>query len=168
MNYSSSRYSHGYVDTVIKGITAGFFFLLLGIIFATTPNLFRGVEDFLRDIGLVRVFPNASFFLPAPVHQAAHQSVYDAVEQFALVWGIFLIATLVARIVLRLPLRSISDNAGDIVFWLGASYLIQVLLIQKTEWFTFWTIVIVLIGISLVVRGIILAIGYFGSQQRRA
>ncbi len=166
MSHTYSSHSRGYADTIIRGVTAGFFFILIGIIFATTPNLFRAIEDFLRNIRIVRVFPNADFFLPAPAQPATHQILYNAVQQFALVWGIFLIATLVARIVLRLPLRTISDNAGDMVFWLSVSYLVQILLIQKTEWFAFWAVVIIIIGISFIIRGVILAAGYFGSQRR--
>lgn len=46
------------------------------------------------------------------------------------------------------------------VFWLGASYLVGTLLNETTmmeDWFVFWAAIIMLIGVSLIVRAIILA-----------
>jgi len=82
------------------------------------------------------------------------------VGQFSLIWGIFLIAIMGLRFAVHSPLNKKADNAGDIVFWLGAYYLLTTILNEATThatWFTFWTEMIMLGGVSLIVRAIVLA-----------
>lgn len=46
------------------------------------------------------------------------------------------------------------------VFWLGASYVVGTFLNETTTlegWFAFWAAIIMLIGVTLIVRAIILA-----------
>jgi len=153
-----------YGEGLISAISAGFFFILIGIIFVTTPNLFERILDFFRDFDFVRV-PNTGIFLPAPFFPRNHQVVYRAAEQFEFAFGLFHIVILGLRFVFRSAVRRKAETAGNIVFWLGTGYLTRTLLIETTRWFEFWAVFIMLIGVTLIVRAIILAIAY---PRRRA
>lgn len=149
-------------ENFLSAFSAGAFLILVGAIFIATPNFFDSVLNFLKDFGIVEV-PNIfpGFFLPAPKNPADHTIVYSAAMHFCLAWGIFLIGMLFIRVLVGSPLQKKAENASDIVFWLGSSFLITEFLnnaITPTEWFTFWTTIIMLIGATLVLRGLLLAI----------
>jgi hypothetical protein len=94
---------------------------------------------------------------PAPEHVAQHLEVYSAVEQFSLGWGVFLVAMLVVRFAIGSPNRRKAENLSDIIFWFGAAYLIQTWLINNAKWFEFWATILIVLGVSLIVRAIYLA-----------
>jgi hypothetical protein len=149
---------------MLSAASVGFFLILVGVLFITTPNLLDKVVTFLTHFKTTQV-GNTNIYVPAPENLANHLDVYMAARQFSLVWGVFLIAMLGARFMFDSPLRRKAENIGDIVFWLGATYLIQTFLVAPTQtslidvtnWFEFWTAVIMLIGISLIARAIFLA-----------
>lgn len=161
-----ARRRHG--DGLFSVVSVGFFFLLIGMIFITTPGLSDRIVSFFQDFGMIQ-FPHTNVYLPAPKNPGDYLAVYKAVEQFSLVWAVFLVAMLVGRIVLRVRLRRQAANLGDAVFWFGAAYLIQAYLIdkmtnslhlatQRQVWFEFWTGIIVIIGVSLIARAVFLAV----------
>jgi hypothetical protein len=113
------------------------------------------------DFGIVHV-PNCPFeiSLPAPRHPANYTTVYAAATLFSFAWGIFLIAMLVMRIFAHSPLHKKAENVSDIVFWLVAGLFITGFLNKATTmvtWFAFWAAIIMLIGVSLIIRAIVLA-----------
>lgn len=134
----------------------GFFLILIGALFLFTPNLVDDAANFFNDIEVVNV-PNWNVMLPAPASVGAHVNVYRAAEQFSLVWGMFLAAMLVIRFAMSSPIRRKAENVSDIVFWLGAAYLVQTWLIENAKWFEFWTMILVLLGVTLIVRAAFLA-----------
>jgi hypothetical protein len=136
------------------------------MLFITTPSLFDKVVTFVSHFQTVQV-GNTGIYVPAPESLGDHIDVYLAAREFSLVWGVFLIAMLGARFIFDSPLRRKAENVGDVVFWLGAVYLIQTFLVQTTQtvpptidptkWFEFWAAIIMLIGVSLIARAIFLA-----------
>jgi len=159
------RYSHKYREGLISAISAGFFFVLVGAIFMTTPNLFDRIIDFFSDFELVPV-PNLGIRLPAPEFPWVHLVVYRAVAQFFFVWGLFQMVILALRFVARSPLSKKAETVGNLVFCFGAGLLTRAFLIETTRWafltattrwFAFWSGIIMLIGVSLIIRAIILA-----------
>ncbi len=160
MNQGHWRYSGRHRESLVSAISAGFFFILAGTIFITTPNLIDGITEFFRDFTTIQIPRIEGIYLPAPDHPATHLTVYSAVGQFSLIWGIFLIAIMGLRFAAHSPLNKKADNAGDIVFWLGAYYLLTTILNEATThatWFAFWAEMIMLGGVSLIVRAIVLA-----------
>lgn len=131
-----------------------------------TPNLVNAIVDFFNDFQITPVpnIGNAPIYLPAPAPAAEHRAVYTAARTFSLIWGSFLVLFLAARFAIRSPPHKKTENIGDIVFWFGAWFIIQTYLIDREEWFVFWSIVIFLIGVSLVVRGI--ALGTYWAARR--
>jgi hypothetical protein len=172
LNQGSTGYTHRHYEGILSAISAGFFLILVGTLFLTTSSLIHDLNTFLGHFNVVQI-GNTNIQVPAPQHLGdnldAVQNVYLAARQFSLVWGVFLIAILGARFLLDSPLRRKAENVGDIVFWLGATYLIQTFLVAPIQasgvvdseiamnWFEFWAGVIMFIGVSLIARAIFLA-----------
>jgi len=163
----SEGVSHRYREGLFSAISAGFFFVLVGTIFVITPNLFDRIIAFFRDFDLVPV-PKIGIYLPAPSQPLTHSVMYLAVEQFSYVWGLFQIVILALRFVVRSPVSKDAETVSNIVFWLGTGYLTRTFLIETTRlplplptemtrWFVFWSAIIMLIGVSLIIRAIVLA-----------
>jgi len=129
----------------------GFFFILIGAILLVTPNYHNEFVSFVRDFHLVKVTPNVS--LPAP--KSSHPIVYTAVMEFCIAYGLFQIAILVFRFVLRDPIDRKAGTASGIVFWLGAGYLLSMLLTESIGWFDFLAGLAIFIGLSIVIRGFV-------------
>lgn len=164
MSESPKVFQPRYREGLLSAISAGFFFILIGVIFVTTPNLFDNILAFFSDFDIVNV-PNTVIHLPAPKYPptspSANSAVYSAAWQFSLVWSFFQIVFVVLRFIAGSPWSKKAETASNIVFWLGTSYLIQTLLNETattTTWFVFWAEVIMLIGVSLIVRAFILAV----------
>jgi len=165
LNESFEGFSSRHKEGLISAISAGVFLLLVGAIFLTTPNLFNEIIDFFSDFDLVRVPNLGNVALPAPVHPRVHSVVYLAVEQFSYTWGLFQLVILALRFVVRSPLNKDAETVSNIVFWAGTGVLTRTFLIETvrlplltemTRWFVFWSGIIMLLGVSLIIRAIIL------------
>lgn len=169
----SQWHRYGHREGIITAISAGFFFILVGAIFIMTPNLFSRTLDFIQGgpqgLGIVQI-PNTGIYFIAPNNPftAGHATVYRAIQEFSLVWGIFQIVLLIIRVATRSTLGRIAENASNIAFGLGATYLIGIFLVERTwltfslpltVWFAFWAAIIMLGGSTLILRAIILAAG---------
>jgi hypothetical protein len=146
----------------ISLFSAGFFLILIGMIFVMTPSFFAKILSFFQDFDLIQV-PNISarILLPAPRHPENHTTIYSAASWFSFAWGTFLVALLAVRILFNSPLRKKAENVSDIFFWLTSGFLIGNFLNEATTivmWFTFWTVIIILLGMSLIIRAFILAV----------
>ena len=155
---ASERFPRRHKEAILSAISVGFFFVLVGFIFIITPNLTDKMVDFFQDIAFVNVARLPSnFYLPRPATIGAHVTIYSAVEQFSLAWGVFLVAMLVIRFATGSQTRKKAENLGDIVFWFGSAYLVRTWLIGESKWFEFWALILMLLGISLIVRAVFLA-----------
>lgn len=150
-----------YREGIFSAISVGFFFLLIGTIFVITPNLFDRTVDFLNDFGPQRI-PNTEVYFVAPQSPLLHRIVFRAVEQFSYAIGFFQIVVLALRFFAGSPWNKKAETVSNLVFWIGTGYLIRRLLIEPTiwtamtTWFVFWSAIIMLLGISLIIRAIIL------------
>lgn len=168
MGESAEEKAFKRMETFFSIASIGFLLILLGAIFASTPSLYDEIIAFFRDFAIIHV-PNTTIYLPAPANPRAHLTVYSAAGTFCLIWGIYEIAILIARFFARSPTNKKAETTSNIIFWLGASYLIRQFLTAATttaNWFAFWTLIIMLLGVSLIVRGLILAASTL--QKRKA
>ncbi len=162
-NYGTFGYAYRYRESLIGAISAGFFLIAIGALFIITLGLFDRIIEFFNDFDLVRVFPNAAIYWPAPSSPLTHRVVYTAVERFAFAFGVFQIVILALRFAARSPVNKKAETIGSLVFWLGLGYLIRTLLLEPTiwapltTWFVFWSAVLMLGGATLIIRAIILA-----------
>jgi hypothetical protein len=137
-----------------------FFFTLVGSISAFLPGLSNDLQIFFSNFALATV-PNTGIMAPAPSNPGISLTVYTAAGLFCLGWGIFAIAMLVVRVIARSPPWKTAEEFSSMVWWFGAWLLISTFLNASatvTTWFLFWAAIVMLIGGSLIVRAIILAI----------
>ncbi len=162
----STRSSRGYGEGLFSAVSAGVFFVLVGAIFVYTfavldVNLFSEIVAFAQGFGLVSV-PNTPIVrFPAPRFPSAHLPIYVAAGQFSLFWGIYQVAILAVRFVARSPVTRKAETASNVIYWFGASYLLSLFLtetVTRSAWFEFWAAILILVGVSMVVRAIILAV----------
>ncbi|HML02258.1 MAG TPA: hypothetical protein VK487_02675 [Candidatus Bathyarchaeia archaeon] len=166
MTETATAHRRRHNEGLFGALTAGFFFLLIGILFITIPDLLGKTIGLFQDFNAVRV-PHTGIYLPAPVTPSQYTTVYTAVFQFSLVWAFFEIAILILRIGIGSRYRRITRSFGNIVFWFGTAFLtnrylssmttLMTLYLQHQRWYAFWGLLVALIGVSLVVRAIALA-----------
>jgi hypothetical protein len=157
-------HAYRYRESLIGAVSAGFFLVLLGALFILTPGLFTGTIDFFESFEFAPIPHTAiSWFAPATPLSASNRIVYTAVEQFCYAFGVFHVVILALRFAARSTTSKKADTAGNLVFWIGTGYLVQRLLIEptiwpaRTTWYIFWAALIALVGVTLIVRAIILA-----------
>lgn len=153
-----NRYS--YNEGLITALSIGGFFIILGIVFGLTPGTWNAVSAFFNDLKVVNVSANvglANLNLPAPANPDSHANFYSAVFLFCVGIGVLNLVILALRLILHSPIRRISNSVGDIIFWFGAAASVSVFLMvgTLTGWYQFWSVLLLIIGVSLVVRGII-------------
>lgn len=135
-------------------VSLGAFLLLLGVIWVTTPNFAEEIRLFFSDIRLLEVAEN--IFIPAP--RSNHPVLYGALAFLALAVGVTQIAVSVARLVIRSPPWRIARSVSAIVFYLGAGYVLLQLQREALGFSSFLAVFVILIGISIILRGVIMAI----------
>ena len=143
-------------EGIFTAISIGFFFLLVGTLFVINPDLFGSIIDFFKDFELVDV-PHTNIMLPAPESPQLHLTVYQAARQFSIALGVFQVVILALRFVIPSSWGKRSETVGSFVYWVGASFLIQYFLIDSMQWFVFWSTIIILAGVSIIVRAVVMA-----------
>lgn len=154
----SEDFLNKHVETLVTVLSIGAFLILLGSIFARTPDLFDKTVDFFSEFTLTKI-PNTGIPLPAPSSPGAHRILYGTVAGFSLSWGIFQIVILGLRFLARSPLGRKTETLTNIVFLFSFNYLIRNFLkrtVDLSAWFSFWALVLVLIGVTLIIRGLVI------------
>lgn len=148
---------HKHQDGLFTAISAGFFLLLVGAIFVITPNLFESIIDFFKDFKLVDV-PNTDIVFIGPEFPGSHMTVYQAAGQVSVALCVFQIVILALRFVIPSSWGKRAETVGNFVYWAGAAFLIQLFLVESTQWFVFWSTIIIIAGVSLIARAVVMAI----------
>jgi hypothetical protein len=131
-------------------VSLGFFLLLVGMIFASTPDLPKKIYDFGRDFTLQQVYPGVSFFAPSSVYN--HMTVYNAAFQFCIGFAVFQVAILAARFAINDSIGRKAGTFSGLFFWFGAAAALWALMVGSIDWFMFLGWLVVLIGVVIAVR----------------
>ncbi len=156
MNRSAARNWSPH-EGLITALAIGGTFIILGLVFALTPDIPHATNLFFSDL-TTRTYPfgspGSTISIVAPAHPAQHTVFYDAVMNFLLGVGILQIVVLALRFYVKSPVRRIAETIGNLIFWLGAAVVANVFLLAGTlnGWFQFWSALIILIGVSLIAR----------------
>jgi hypothetical protein len=147
---------------LFSAIYIGGLFILLAIVYLVNLpiNLWDKIVEFFTSLTLAQI-PGTGISLPAPANPAAHIELYTAAFQFIIGVAILEIVVLTLRILFHSPMARKAETIENIVFTLATSYLISAYLFNITitsEWFVFWSGIILIFGTSLLVRGIVLLI----------
>ena len=154
-------------ERLIYAISAGVVLILVGVVFALAQpnNLWDKIIDFFNSFTLAEVpatrFLNseAGLFLPAPITPSTHFVLYGAVFQFCLGLGLFQALLLFARLKTTSSQKKIAETLGNLIYWLGTSYLVIRFLNTSTSinnWWVFWAGILMVLGLSFVARGFVL------------
>ena len=165
LSSNSAGFSRRHKEGILSAVSLGFFLVLVGMLFVCNPDLPANIIDFVNSFELKTV-TRLNMSLPAPKDPRLYLMVYQTAEQFCIVWAVFLVAMLGLKFMFGSHARRKADQLGNVVFWFGAAYLVHSLLVNTTEWFEFWTATIMLIGVSLLVRGIFLIIAWKTRMNR--
>jgi hypothetical protein len=150
---------HWEYEGLIRAVGFGGFLIVLGIVFAITPDLFQKISAFFNDMTTQRL-PFAgglgNLALPAPQNPAAHMDLYRAVMQFDIGIAALEFVLLLMRLSLQ-KVHRVAETVGNLVFWGGAALLTNIFLLAGTlkGWFEYWAALIVLVGLSLILRAIV-------------
>ncbi len=145
-------------ENLLTAIYVGSIFIILAVVYFIHNNLLGGVVDFFMSLTLATV-PGLGLALPAPGNPSANRDLYLAGFQFALAIGILEIVILALRVSFHSSVHRKAETVENIIFWLGASYLVITYLVNMTiesEWFVFWAGIILIFGLSLVARAFII------------
>ncbi len=133
-------------------ISFGAFLIIVAVIYLTTPNIANEVNAFIRDFQLVEVFDDFSWFVPSTTHPV----LYSAAERFCYAFGLVQVGILGLRLAKRSSIHGKAESASGVVFWLGAGYVLGLLSQAVLSWLSFVAGLIILMGISIVVRALVL------------
>lgn len=155
---SKFRRARGRGEGLLSAVAVGAVLILIGIVFVGTPNIFNNVEKFFGDFTAMEV-PSTTIYLPAPAHPANHAELYGVLAIFSLGVSILQILMLALRLALGSPIRKTAETVGNLVFWFGATYLVNAFLNNTTTsdmWFMFWAALLVILGVSMIARALVL------------
>jgi hypothetical protein len=151
------RWKH---ESLITAVAFGGFLIVLGLVFVLTPDLPDKISSFFRDI-TTRQLPfgggQNTISLLAPANPSSHSALYTAVMQFDIGIAILQVIVLAMRLGLQSRARRVAETVGNLVFWGGAAFLVYYFLQMGTlrSWFEYWAALIIVVGVSLVIRSII-------------
>jgi len=145
------------MEGIFSAISFGFFLLLLGILFVSTPDLFGKISDFFTDFGIEEV-SNSGVFLPAPENPQSHLALYTVMGTVSIAAVVFQAIILALRFVISSSWSKRAETMGSFVYWIAVAFLVQWFLIDRTQWFVFWSFIIMAAGVSLLVRAGVMAL----------
>jgi hypothetical protein len=142
-------------------LSFGFFIMLFALFFIIVPDYGKEVEDFIGSFKLKEVASNV--FLPTP--EGPHQVVYQTVTSFCIVFGLFQFFALALRLYFRSSVSKVAETISNIVLWLGAAYMFNVLRLGAVTWFPFIGGLVVVVGLSIIARSLIKLLFWRRSSQ---
>ena len=148
-------------ENLYAAISVGIVFILIGVVFvlAQPSSLWDSIVTFFSNFTL-RSVPGTGISLPAPANPAAHAVVYTAAFQFCIGLGILQVILLALRLMTQSPIGKTAETMGHLVYWFGAAYLVTTYLNSTTtisRWFMFWAGILIILGLSLIVRALVLS-----------
>lgn len=136
-------------------VSFGFFLILLGTLWAITPNLTEEVINFFKDFQLVPLTEH--IILPAPTR--SHPVVYTAAFQFCLAFGVFQIIILILRFVFGSSLNKKADALFGAGFWLSISFFLQMLINETIGWLGLIGGFITSLGVAITLSSLLKLLG---------
>ena len=137
-------------------ITFGIFLIIVSIIYTMTPNLLDSIREFFFDLEPQQLVSN--IYIPTP--KSDHPVLYTALYQFCSAFAVLHIPILAGRFILKESVNRKAETASSIFFWFGAARMFNLLISTDISWITFLGYLISLIGVSIVIRCLIILIAY--------
>jgi hypothetical protein len=157
---NSDRRHRSFQEGLITALAVGGVFIIIGLVVVLTTNIVEKTNSFSGDLTTVS-YPfggnNSTISFVVPAHPAQHIDLFTAVMNFMLAVGILQIVILALRLAVHSRIGRIAETVGNMIFWLGGAAVANIFLLAGTltGWFSFWAWIIMLIGASLVARGLV-------------
>jgi hypothetical protein len=159
MNQNRDMHDHWFSEGVITAVAFGGFLILVGLVFALTPDLPQKIVSFFDNLtsSAAPIGSNSNIVLPAPADPSAHQALYTAVLYFDIGFGVLQALILALRLFVHSKIRRIAETIGNIVFWFGAALVVNVFLLTGTlsGWFEYWAALVIVVGASFIARAFV-------------
>jgi hypothetical protein len=137
-------------------ISFGMFLILIALFYIANPNLLSEVREFIRDFQLVPVSGNMFWLGPS----TNHPILYNAAAEFCYIFGVVQVGVFALLFAGKSPIREKARTFSDIVFWLGLGYAFGMISIGTLAWISFVGAFIILVGLSIVIRSVILLFAF--------
>ena len=151
-------------DDPVSGVSSGTFLILLALFYLMNPNLLDEVNSFFHDFKLVQISQNLWWFMPLNNHPV----LYNAASQFCYLFAMVHVVILVLRFAKSSPIRGKVKSLSSIIFWLGAGYVFGLISSGAIAWLSFIAALIILLGISILVRSTILLFVFRHARSLRS
>ena len=143
-------------DEYAGAISFGAFLILLAMFYMTMPNLQSEGWAFIQDFKPIQISQNFWWIEPSTNHPV----LYDAAALFCYLFGLVHVAVLALLFATKSSVRGKARTFSNIIFWLGAGYVFSILSSGALAWIPFIGALIVLGGISIVIRSTILMVAF--------
>ena len=149
-------------EGLFSALYIGFILIIIAAIYLSylPTNLWLDFIDFINHLTLAEL-PGTGIYLPAPLNPATYSDLYSAAFLFCVALGILEVVILGLRFFFYSPTKRKAETIENIVFWLGAGYLLITYLNSAATintWFVFWTGIIIIFGLSLIARAFVLLV----------
>jgi len=145
--------THDRRDNWIGLLSFGFFILLFALFFIIVPDYYIEVSRFFEDFLTLRPVPWVSN-IQLPYPKNPHTVVYETVMRFCIIFGLFQFFVLALRFYFKSSASRMAETISNIVIWLGAAYMFNLLFIDAVDWFPFLGGLIAVLGFSIIVRSL--------------
>jgi hypothetical protein len=163
LNEDFQVYETLHSERLLTAISWGFFFILVGVIFLSRPNLYSSLQTFFSsDLWTNTRIRDTNVYVPVPLNPGLHFEVYDALWELCVLWGFFQVFMLAFRLIVHSSLRRTARTLSNAFFWLAAAYFTNIYLNGATTrqvWLTYWATIVILIGVTLLIRAAVLVAG---------
>jgi hypothetical protein len=146
-------------DNYAGAISFGAFLILAALFYIVNSSLLSEANAFVHDFKLIQVYQSFWLFESS----TNHPILYTAAAQFSYIFAFVHVVVLALLFAGRSSTRAKARTFSSIIFWLGAGYVLGILATGTLGWVSFLGALVVLIGISMVVRSTILL---FASRRR--
>lgn len=133
-------------------MSLGFFLLLAGILWVTTPGIVEEVKALVNPVNWHLTEIGSRVFFPEPDN--SYPVFYSAASYFCLVFGIVELAISGIRLAVHQPKSKIGGGLSGVAFWLGLGYFFGLLANNTIGWFGLVAGFFVFLGLSMVIESV--------------
>jgi len=133
----------------------GFFILLVGIIWLSTPGLNEDVVSFLTPENWYNRRVVGDIYFPSPKPYIDYTVLYTAVMEFCFIFAVYHVVVLAIRFGLRESINRKAGTVSSIVFWFSAGSFVYWMANGTIGWFSFIGGLIVSVGLAIIASSVV-------------
>lgn len=147
---SRDAWKEGKTD-IVGAVSFGMFLIVIGAVFASTPNLAGSIWDMINDVRLEEVYPNIYF----PALQSEFPVVYNAFFQVCVAMLVISAILLVIRLIVNQQIKWKAEGVGNVVFWACVAWIASMIVADRLNSLMVLGYFIASIGLSMIANNAI-------------